>query len=196
MGDEPILPVIQLWHNAKLNNVQYWKWKKIGLNFVTCEHTFKPYLHWTTANIGKNNIAFRSVSAKPICHSHFVSHSLSANEPELQPPEGDANTHIFSEFPKNCRKLRNFWAVGGDPPPWIRQCEISPLWACRPWRVSRRVWGWRSTSWPPARRDAAAGGRPAWCSTTSYGTYAGSGACCSRECRQPPTWFWNSSNKY
>ena len=57
-------------------------------------------------------------------------------------------------------------------------------------------WGWRSTSWPPAQRGAAADGHPAWCSTTSCGTCVGSGVCCSRECRLPPTWFWNSSNKY
>ena len=40
------------------------------------------------------------------------------------PPGGRQHT-ILSNFPKNCMKLRKFWAVGGmrtGAPPWIRPC--------------------------------------------------------------------------
>jgi len=63
-------------------------------------------------------------------------------------------------------------------------------------RAALTVWGWPSTSWPRARSDAAAAGRPALCSTTSSGTSAGHVTSRSPGSFQSPTWFCRAPQRH
>ena len=67
---------------------------------------------------------------------------------------------------------------------WYIQWLVSYL--CR---AAQTTWGWRSTSWLHARSSEAAVGRPAWCSTTSCGTYADHVRAHWRWLFHSPTWF-------